>query len=100
MGIMKRNWRMNATTVSIHSGLRRHGRRMVKVFTVVVILGAMGPWIAAAQETSPSSWKKLPDMALPRWEAATVVLDDKLYLAGGSRNGATPQPGMWVRRAP
>lgn len=32
---------------------------------------------------SGDAWKKLPDMAVPRWEAGTVVLDDKLYVFGG-----------------
>jgi N-acetylneuraminic acid mutarotase/outer membrane protein assembly factor BamB len=31
------------------------------------------------------AWTQLPDMALPRWEAGTVVLDDKLYVFGGYR---------------
>ncbi len=31
---------------------------------------------------------------------AAGILDGKLYLAGGSLNGAHPQPAMWVRIAP
>ena len=76
---------MKAITVSIPGGLRRHGWRMVRILTVAVTLAAIGPRSATAQETSGSSWKKLPDMALPRWKAGTVVLDDKLYVFGGYR---------------
>jgi len=50
---------------------------------VVMTLGATGPLSAAARGTSHSSWKKLPNMAVPRWEAGSVVLDDKLYVFGG-----------------
>ena len=32
--------------------------------------------------------------------AAAGIIGGKLYLAGGFPNGATPQPGMWVRIAP
>jgi len=32
--------------------------------------------------------------------AAAGILNGKLYLAGGSLNGAHPQPRMWVRIAP
>jgi len=28
------------------------------------------------------------------------IIRGKLYLASGSPNGATPQPGMWVRSLP
>ena len=29
------------------------------------------------------SWKRLPDMAVPRWEAGAIVFDGKLYVFGG-----------------
>jgi N-acetylneuraminic acid mutarotase len=31
---------------------------------------------------------------------AAAVIGDRLYLAGGSLNGAHPQPKMWVRSVP
>ena len=29
------------------------------------------------------SWRRLPDMPVPRWEAGAIVFDDKLYVLGG-----------------
>ena len=37
---------------------------------------------------------------MPLSAPAAAVISDRLYLAGGSPNGATPQAGMWMRRAP
>ena len=34
-------------------------------------------------ETSANVWSRVPDMAVPRWEAGTVALDDKLCVFGG-----------------
>ena len=31
-----------------------------------------------------STWQKLPDMPVGKWEAGTVVLDEKLYFFGGT----------------
>lgn len=49
--------------------------------------------------TSKGKWKHAGELPQPLSAAAAGILDGKLYLAGGSPNGATPQPGMWVRRA-
>ena len=38
-----------------------------------------------ARDESHSSWKRLPDMAVPRWEAGSVVFENKLYVFGGYR---------------
>ena len=52
--------------------------------TLIVTIAMIGTWRATAQE---SDWKKLPDMPVERWEAATVVLEDKLYILGGYTDG-------------
>jgi N-acetylneuraminic acid mutarotase len=62
------------------------------------------PWSATAQE---SAWEELPDMPVERWEASTVVLDDKLYILGGYTDGTIsskilnifdPEDGSWTRK--
>jgi hypothetical protein len=65
-------------------------------------------WVAAVtvgtpcpvQDESQGLWQRLPDMAVPRWEAGLVVFEDRLYLTGGSSNDAASQPGMWVCHVP
>ena len=59
---------------------------------VMVLALTVTSWVAEsrcamAQETPGSSWQKLPDMPVPRWEAGTVVLDEKLYVFGGYTRG-------------
>jgi len=56
-----------------------------KTFILVFVAAAMMGMPCIARSESHSSWKRLPDMAVPRWEAGTVVLDDKLYVFGGYR---------------
>ncbi len=73
-------------------------------FHTVVLMTALLPQVAHGQPpsarpaanqtaadgspTDPQSvWKKLPAMPVPRWEAGTVVLDDKLYVFGGYAPG-------------
>ncbi|MDA0792146.1 MAG: hypothetical protein O2780_22145 [Proteobacteria bacterium] len=34
-------------------------------------------------QITESSWQELPDMPVKKWEAATFVLDEKLYVLGG-----------------
>jgi N-acetylneuraminic acid mutarotase len=50
--------------------------------------------------TSEGKWKHAGELPKPLSAAAAGIIDGKLYLAGGSPNGATPQPGMWVRSVP
>jgi hypothetical protein len=38
---------------------------------------------AAPGNPSDSSWRRLPDMAVPRWEAGSVVFEGKLYVFRG-----------------
>ena len=50
--------------------------------------------------TPEGSWKHVGELPRPLSASAAGIVAGKLYLAGGSLNGATPQPGMWVRSAP
>jgi len=50
--------------------------------------------------TSEGKWEHVGELPRPLSASAAGVVAGKLYLAGGSPNGATPQPGMWVRPAP
>ncbi len=49
------------------------------VLCSVALAGARGPAGASGTE----AWSALPNMPVPRWEAGTVVLDDRLYVFGG-----------------
>jgi len=50
--------------------------------------------------TAKGEWKYVGELPRRLSAAAAGVIGGKLYVAGGSPNGATPQPGMWVRPAP
>jgi len=50
--------------------------------------------------TPEGGWKHVAEAPRPLSAAAAGIIDGKLYLAGGSPNGATPQPRVWVRPAP
>jgi outer membrane protein assembly factor BamB len=65
-----------------HRGPRKLGFEVMLLALIVTVL-AVGPRSVLAQPTATGAWEKLPDMPVPRWEAATVVLDDKLYVFGG-----------------
>jgi N-acetylneuraminic acid mutarotase len=54
-------------------------KTLVLAFVTAAVMGMP----CMAQNESDGSWTRLPDMAVPRWEAGTVVLDDKLYVFGG-----------------
>ena len=49
--------------------------------------------------TAEGKWAHVGDLPRPL-SAAAEILNGRLYLAGGSPNGATPQPGVWVRSPP
>ncbi len=94
---------MKANTALTHNGLRRRGFKVVIVLTTIVILGPASPWGATAQELE---WQKLPDMPVGKWEAGTVILDDKLYFFGGYTQGVRsskrseifdPKDNRWTR---
>lgn len=88
--------------------LRRVGINRAIALTAAVMLGSMGLSHTAAQDVAGSSWKRLPDMAVPRWEAGTVVLDNKLYVFGGYKMPTRsckrvdvfdPKDNSWRQRA-
>jgi N-acetylneuraminic acid mutarotase len=58
-------------------------KHSTKALVPAFVAAVMVPMLCMAGNESHSSWKRLPDMAVPRWEAGTVVLDDKLYVFGG-----------------
>ena len=63
--------------------------------------------LTCAQDAhAQKDWQALPDMPIEKWEPATVVLDDKLYLFGGYTEGVKssrisyvfdPKDGSWER---
>lgn len=69
------------------AALTDNGRRsrfsVSLVASVVLAVGLLGPRTAGAQD----DWEKLSDMPVEKWEAGTVVLDDKLYFFGGYTEG-------------
>jgi len=70
--------------VYLLGGMTRVGKRR-QIDDEISVLSADGKWSIAGK--------------LPRRLSSPVaaILDGKLYLAGGSLNGAHPQPRMWVR---
>lgn len=53
-----------------------------------------------------SAWQELPDMPVEKWEAATFVIDEKLYILGGYGKGVKsskishifdPKDGSWTQ---
>ena len=39
--------------------------------------------MSAALKIEPESWQELPNMPIEKWEAATIVVDGKIYILGG-----------------
>ena len=94
---------MKASAATGFRGLRRCGLKMTMTITMTVTLGSIAPENATAQEPA---WRKLPDMPVGKWEAGTVVLDDKLYFFGGYTKGVRsskrsdifdPKGNKWTR---
>ena len=54
------------------------------LFVTLVLLAATQQ--VGAQDTA---WRQLPDMPVGKWEAGTVVLDDRLHFFGGYTAGVT-----------
>ena len=68
--------------------LPRHVGFSPMILALIVTAGVItGPRSSLAQTQPSGSWKNLPDMPAPRWEAGTVVLDNKLYVFGGYTRG-------------
>jgi len=59
--------------------MKRSTDTLVLAFVAVVTAGMP----CMARDESGGGWKRLPDTAVPRREAGTVVLDNKLYVFGG-----------------
>lgn len=55
---------------------------------------------AILSRSASGSWETLGDLPKPLSSPAAAILGDRLFVAGGSLNGADPQPRMWVRDAP
>ncbi len=62
--------------------------------------------MSAALKIEASAWRELPNMPVEKWEAATFVLDEKLYVLGGYGAGVKsskvchifdPKDGSWTR---
>ena len=82
------------TTEFDHDGPRQIVPKLI-VLALTLTVTAVGPRCALAQAPSAGSWRELADMPVPRWEAGTVVLDDRLYVFGGYTRGTRSS-----RRAP
>ena len=92
---------MKAITTSIHDGFLRRGLGAILALAILATLGSICPGSATAQ----SDWEQLPDMPIGKWEAGTVILDDKLYFFGGYTQGVRssktchiydPKDGSWT----
>ncbi len=62
--------------------------------------------MAAELKIDADAWQELPDMPVEKWEAATIVIDDKLYVMGGYGAGVRtskvchifdPLDGSWTQ---
>ncbi|HJN51000.1 MAG: kelch repeat-containing protein [Pseudomonadales bacterium] len=62
--------------------------------------------MSEALKIDAGTWQELPDMPVEKWEAATFVLDEKLYVLGGYGAGVKsskichifdPKDGSWTR---
>lgn len=45
-------------------------------------------------------WEKVGELPMPLSSPAAAIIDGKMYVAGGSAGGSTPQADMWVADAP
>ena len=92
---------MTAARVSTGNELR--SRVTVGIALAAILIQGFGsPWAANAQ----GAWEKLPDMPVGKWEAGTVVLDDRFYFFGGYTEGVRssklshvfdPQENSWTQ---
>ena len=82
--------------------MEKNGLGVALIFALVMSLGAIGAQSAGAAELE---WEQLPDMPVEKWEAGTVILDDKLYFFGGYTEGVRsskichiydPKDGSWT----
>ncbi|MBP18899.1 MAG: hypothetical protein QF715_08810 [Pseudomonadales bacterium] len=67
------------------------------IFPAISLFAAL---VSAEVQAEGLAWKKLADMPVGKWEPGTVIIDRKLYLAGGSLNGYSVHAEVWVTHAP
>ncbi len=85
---------MKAKIETIQSEFQQRGFRAVWLLAMIVALGfIMCPQIATAQD---STWQKLPDMPVGKWEAGIVVRDDKLYFFAGYTLGVKSSKSSYI----
>ena len=79
------------------------GTRSALLLATFLTIGTMAPSSNAAGQLV---WEALPDMPIEKWEAATAVIDDKIYLFGGYVQNVQsskrsdifdPRDGSWTR---
>jgi N-acetylneuraminic acid mutarotase len=58
-------------------------KETAKTFVLAFVAALMLGTPCMAQGASHSSWKRLLNMAVPRWEAGSVVFENELYVFGG-----------------
>lgn len=46
------------------------------------------------------SWEVVATLPQPLSSPVATIIEGRLFVGGGSPNGATPQPAMWVRPIP
>jgi len=46
------------------------------------------------------AWQSFAELPRPLSSPVAAIIGEKLYVGGGSPNGATPQPALWRRGAP
>ena len=56
-----------------------------KTSILALAVATLMPAPCTAGNESAGSWRRLPDMAVPRWEAGSVVFEKRLYIFGGYR---------------
>ena len=82
---------------------RTPNSRSVLLLVTFITVGTAVPWSDAAGQLV---WQPLPDMPVGKWETATAVIDDKIYLFGGYIQNVRsskrsdifdPRDGSWTR---
>jgi N-acetylneuraminic acid mutarotase len=72
--------------IFITGGMTRDDRRRIDSHIIAGIPGGV--------------WQIVGELPRPLSSPAAAIIGDRLFVAGGSLNGADPQPGMWVRSIP
>ncbi len=94
---------MKANRASIRFESRGLRATSMAVASLLATLAASVPHNTTAAELA---WQKLADMPVGKWEAGTVILDDKLYFFGGYTAGVRsskrsdvfdPKTNSWTR---